>query len=84
ILFIDPPWGVDWSRQHTSAESLPMLAPLLAASGGFPEVWAKLPPSFVVSALPGARPEACYGVARGDERRVKFLLLRWRNRPAGE
>lgn len=78
LLFVDPPWGVEWSRRHTALDQLPLLEPLLAASARFPETWAKLPPSFDVSACPEARPEAFYGVGKGDERRVKFLLLRWR------
>ncbi len=84
ILFVDPPWGVEWSRQRTTVDELPLLAPLRAASTRFPELWAKLPPSFDVAAWPEARPEAWYGVAKGDERRVKFLLLRLRReRPEG-
>jgi SAM-dependent methyltransferase len=82
LLFLDPPWGVEWNRLHTPLDALPALPPLLAVSKHFPEVWVKLPPSFDVSTLPAARPEAWYGTAKGDERRVKFLLLRWRNAPA--
>lgn len=81
LLFVDPPWGAEWSRLGTALDDLPALGPLLAASARFPEVWAKLPPSFDVTGLPNARPEGWYGMAKGDERRVKFLLLRWRNTP---
>ncbi len=78
ILFVDPPWGPDWSRSGTTLTDLPVLADLLAFRAHYAEVWAKVPPSFNVSSVAGASPEAWYGVAKGDERRVKFLLLRWR------
>ena len=41
------------------------------------ELWAKVPPSFAVDELPGAEPEAYFGEAAGDVRRVKLVLLRW-------
>ena len=73
ILFVDPPWGREWSRGRTTLADLPELQAILGAAGRFAEVWAKVPPSFDPGEVPGARAEAVYGVARGDERRVKFL-----------
>lgn len=73
LLFLDPPWGADWSRSYTTLADLPPLPPF-----SLPETWIKLPPSFDVSGIEGARPEAWYGLAPGDERRVKFLILRVR------
>lgn len=78
LLFLDPPWGVDWARDVTRLDAFPLLADVVAHPPPFVHVWAKLPPSFDVRDVPGARAEAVYGVAPGDERRVKFLLLRWR------
>ncbi len=75
ILFVDPPWGVDWSRARTSLADLPLLETALAARG-FGELWAKVPPSFDVREVPGTVAEAVYGVGAGDDRRVKFVLLR--------
>jgi len=77
ILFVDPPWGVAWDRARVGRADLPLLEVALAAPG-FTEVWAKLPPSFDVRELPGAVPEAIYGVAAGDSRRVKFVFVRVR------
>ena len=30
LLFLDPPWGVEWNRLHTPLDALPALPPLLA------------------------------------------------------
>lgn len=77
VLFVDPPWGVDWTRRLTTLGSLPLLAELLALPlAGYRELWVKVPPSFDVAELPDAAPRAFYGVGEGDARRVKFLLLR--------
>jgi 16S rRNA G966 N2-methylase RsmD len=78
ILFVDPPWGEAWNRRVTTLAELPLLAELLALAPrtGAEELWAKVPPSFAVSELPGAEPEAYFGEAAGDRRRVKLLLLR--------
>ena len=77
VLFVDPPWGVDWSRSGMGVEAFPLLAQLL--STGMPKRYSrtvlKLPPSFQVGGVEGARPEAVYGRGAGDARRVKFLLL---------
>lgn len=79
ILFVDPPWGVDWSRSGVSIADLPLLVEILAMRRDqFAETWVKVPPSFDVRGVPGAMPEAWYGVAPGDHRRVKFLLLKLR------
>ncbi|MCA9693905.1 MAG: hypothetical protein R3A51_18260 [Nannocystaceae bacterium] len=77
LLFVDPPWGLDWQHARPSLEAMPLLAAAHAARDRFAAVWAKLPPSFVPAALPEYRPEAVYGLAEGDRRRIKFLLLRW-------
>ncbi|MFZ5477878.1 MAG: methyltransferase domain-containing protein [Myxococcota bacterium] len=77
LVFVDPPWGVDWDRARVGLADVPLLSGVLAAAGGR-EVWAKVPPSFAVDELPEAVPEAFHGVAEGDARRVKFLLLRRR------
>lgn len=74
VLFVDPPWGPGY-RAPTTVADYPLLAALLAAASGFDEVWAKVPPSFDPGSLPGAVAEPWYGVAAGDDRRVKFLLI---------
>ena len=76
ILFVDPPWGVDWSRTCTPLAALPALAHAMTLRERFGELWAKVPPSFDVRELDGARAEAWYGTAAGDRRRVKFLVVR--------
>ncbi len=78
ILFVDPPWGAEWNRARTSLEDLPLLEELhgTARSSGADALWAKVPPSFEVASLAGAAPEAYFGEAPGDRRRVKFVLLR--------
>jgi SAM-dependent methyltransferase len=75
VLFADPPWGADWSRSGMGLVDLPLLAAVLAHAGRFARVLLKLPPSFRVRELPEFRPEAVFGRATGDHRRVKFLLL---------
>ncbi len=78
ILYVDAPWGAEWSRSSTSLRDLPLLRDLaaLAPATGAAELWAKVPPSFEVGSLPGARAEAYFGEAPGDFRRVKLVLLR--------
>lgn len=76
LLFLDPPWGADWDRTRTTLDDLPALAGLLALAPRYPTTLVKLPPSFDPSTVPGAVPEAVFGEAPGDYRRVKFVLLR--------
>lgn len=77
ILYVDPPWGRDWKRDRCGLAELPLLADLLAiAASGNAALWAKVPPSFAIEEVPGAVPEAWFGEAEGDRRRVKFVLLR--------
>ncbi len=77
VLFVDPPWGVEWDRGGMGLAAFPLLDALLAS--GVPQrygsIVVKLPPSFRAGELFWARPEAVYGVGAGDARRVKFLLL---------
>lgn len=74
LLFVDVPWGADYDPNRTSIADLPLLETIVAATRHWPRVWAKVPPSFDVTTLPG-RPEAWFGEAPGDRRRVKFLLI---------
>jgi predicted RNA methylase len=75
LLFVDPPWGADWDRARTGVSALPPLSDVLEARGDrYAESWLKLPPSFDPADLPGWTFRAVYGVAKGDERRVKFVL----------
>jgi trimethylguanosine synthase len=74
LLFVDPPWGADWNRARTTLEDLPLLSAILAIRKD--RVWAKVPPSFDPATVPGGAPEAWFGEAPGDLRRVKFLLIR--------
>ena len=79
VLFVDPPWGVEWNRTRTGLCSLPLLEAMLdlAQQEGrrFTRVLAKVPPSFDPGTTPGAAPEAVFGHEPGDYRRVKFVLL---------
>ena len=83
VLFADPPWGSDWSRSGMGVADLPLLSTVLAHADRFERVILKLPPSFCVRELPDFRPEAVYGLAGGDSRRVKFLLLSQSARVSG-
>ncbi|GDX82374.1 hypothetical protein LBMAG42_41850 [Deltaproteobacteria bacterium] len=77
LLFLDPPWGVEWARSGMGVSEFPLLEEVIQA--GLPaKFWrtiVKLPPSFRVNEIEGARARAVYGAAAGDARRVKFLLL---------
>ena len=75
LLFVDPPWGRDYSKQRVGLADLLLLEAALRARARFGAVWAKVPVSFVTDDTPEARPEAVFGRAPGDERRIKFLLL---------
>jgi hypothetical protein len=75
LLFIDPPWGEDYDRTRVRLADMPFLKRLLGDASRFPRTWIKLPPSFDVTEIPKARPEAFFGTGEGDHQRVKFLLL---------
>jgi len=75
LLFIDPPWGERYDKSRVTLPDLPPCQQVLAAARHISQRWVKVPPSFDPSTLPGCRAEAFFGVAQGDERRVKFLLL---------
>ncbi|MFC7337886.1 methyltransferase domain-containing protein [Haloferula chungangensis] len=76
LLFVDPPWGEKYDKQRVTLDALPPCEQILSSAHHIQEHWIKVPPSFDPSSLPGCRPEAVFGRASGDERRVKFLLLR--------
>jgi trimethylguanosine synthase len=76
ILFIDPPWGRDWNHERCGLAQLPLLAALLPIASEYAALWVKVPPSFATVELPEATPEAWFGDAEGDRRRIKFVLLR--------
>lgn len=78
VLFLDPPWGVEWAREGMGREAFPLLdrVVMTGLAGRFHSTVCKLPPSFRVTELAGSRPEAVVGVGKGDDRRVKFLLVR--------
>jgi len=75
LLFIDPPWGERYNKERVTLSDLPPCQELLELATHIPKQWIKVPPSFDPSTLPGCHVEAFFGVAQGDERRVKFLLL---------
>jgi trimethylguanosine synthase len=78
VLFVDPPWGVDWDRARTTISDLPLLGDILDVfhfTGRFGHLVAKVPPSFDPDIIAGAIPQAMFGEAEGDYRRVKFVLL---------
>ena len=75
LLFIDPPWGERYNKERVNLQDLPPCQQLLGHALHIPKLWLKVPPSFDPSTLPGSRIEAFFGTSRGDDRRVKFLLL---------
>lgn len=77
VLHVDPPWGAEWDRVRTTVDDLPLLGAILGVfrGGGYGRLLAKVPPSFDPDTLPGAVPEAFFGEAPGDRRRVKFVGL---------
>jgi len=75
LLFVDPPWGREYNKQRVGLADLPLLQAALGARARFGAVWAKVPVSFVTGDTPQASPEAVFGRAPGDERRIKFLWL---------
>ena len=77
LLFVDPPWGRDWSqRGRCGLSDVPLLADLMVHGSCYWQMWAKLPPVFALDALPNAELEAVFGEAPGDRRRIKFVLAR--------
>jgi len=81
IVFVDPPWGVDWSRPGVGRSSFPLLDAALSGRRPHAELWAKLPPSFDTRTTADASVEPMFGLAQGDVRRIKFLWLRWGGEP---
>ncbi|TVQ89401.1 MAG: methyltransferase domain-containing protein [Deltaproteobacteria bacterium] len=76
LVFVDPPWG-GYDKLRSTLSDLPLLSKLLPHLVRHREIWLKLPPSFDPSTLnDGAEIEPMFGVARGDENRVKLLLAR--------
>ena len=75
LLFVDPPWGRDYSKQRVGLVDLPLLEAALSARARFSALWAKVPVSFAADDTPQLTPEAVFGRARGDARRIKFLWL---------
>ena len=75
VLFVDPPWGVNWARDGMGVAQLVPLAEMIAIQSKYRTQIFKLPPSFRASEVADARPSAIFGNAPGDNRRVKFLLL---------
>jgi tRNA G37 N-methylase Trm5 len=76
FLFLDPPWGEHWNRVVTTARALPLLTALWSSRSRWRQVWAKLPPSFDPSTLEGiTRVRPWFGVADGDNHRVKFVSV---------
>jgi predicted RNA methylase len=73
LVFVDPPWG-DWDKVRTGLDDVPLLQAVLATIPPDVAVWAKLPPSFDPSQLPGFRFQAWFGHASGDRQRVKWVL----------
>lgn len=76
IVFVDPPWGRDWADRELHLADFPLLAGMreLALRKGA-ALWAKLPAAFPIAEL-GGHAKAVFGVASGDLRRIKFLLVR--------
>jgi hypothetical protein len=79
ILFVDPPWGADWPRAGCGLAELPLLCALLPHAADYAALWAKVPPSFATKQLldgGSGRVDAFFGEGEGDDRRVKFVLVR--------
>ncbi|MGI9242624.1 MAG: methyltransferase domain-containing protein [Verrucomicrobiales bacterium] len=75
LLFVDPPWGGNYDKERVGIDDLEPAKQLIARAGHVPTKWLKVPPSFDPATLPGCRARAIFGSGRGDERRVKFLLI---------
>lgn len=76
VLWLDPPWGEDY-RAPCGAADLPLVAMLddPAVRARYGAVLVKVPPAFDPSTTPWARPTAVFGLAEGDRRRVKMVIL---------
>lgn len=75
LLFIDPPWGERYNKERVILDDLPPCREIMELAPHIPKHWLKVPPSFDPSTVPGCQTNAVFGTARGDERRVKLLLL---------
>jgi predicted RNA methylase len=87
MLFVDPPWGVEWDRARTTVADLPLFGDILDlfhCTGRFEYLVAKVPPSFDPAIVAGVNARAVFGEAEGDYRRVKFVLLEMRLSTARE
>lgn len=82
LLFVDPPWGEKYNKERVTLSDLAPCEEIMNRARHIPRAWIKTPPSFDPSTLPSYRPEAIFGEATGDERRVKFLLLEKNSRTA--
>jgi hypothetical protein len=77
VLFVDPPWGAEYNKRSSSLADFPLLSALLESDlRGYGELWLKLPSSFRVDSIAGAKASAWFGRERGDAQRVKFVMLR--------
>jgi SAM-dependent methyltransferase len=75
LVFVDPPWGRAYDKHRVLLGQLPLLVSLLPHRARFGRLWAKVPASFDPASAPRARVVPFFGVASGDSRRIKFLLL---------
>lgn len=75
LLFIDPPWSTSVDAVRITSDDLPPLQALLHGRHPAKQVWAKVPPAFDPTTLPGCSVEALFGTGEGDHSRVKFLLI---------
>lgn len=78
LWMVDPPWG-EHARKRMVLHQLPLLSTLAALRPSTTELWAKVPASFDVDTLAGARARAVFGDASGDAGRIKFLWLTLRD-----
>lgn len=78
ILFVDPPWGEKYDKRRTRRQDFPLLDALLdlPLHANYQELWLKVPGSFATGSVPPGTACALFGEASGDQRRIKFLLLR--------
>lgn len=81
LLFIDPPWATPLDTVRITPSDLPPLQALLQCGHLMKQVWAKVPPAFDPTSLPGCTVEALFGTGEGDRSRVKFLLISLNSAP---